>query len=289
MNEQQRLPLFYNPESGTSSESLHAILDDNRIAAQPVAPQNMAEEIQRSVEKGAKRILVSGGDGTIALAAAEVAGTTTVLGVIPSGTLNHFAQRVGIPTETRDALEVALTGKARGVDVGYVNDTLFINTSSVGAYPLFVKNREKLESRMSYFTASLVAGFRRMLRFRKVRVTLLGNELHTPLVFVGVAERQLQVPYLGQVKKDGQRKLHLIAVDSMNKIEIVQLLLRVFLFGADPLQKQMALQNELVDEVSLRFRKKKRRIHVAVDGELIWLHGPLQYRFAQDELRVALP
>ncbi|MEE4254463.1 MAG: diacylglycerol kinase family protein, partial [Desulfuromusa sp.] len=169
----ERLPLFFNPGSGSSQESLRAIEDDTRIQMEPTRPEVMKQAIENAVENGHKRIAVSGGDGTIALAAAQIAGQKIELGVIPSGTLNHFAKRLGIPTDTKEALNTVLSGKARPVDVGYVNDKLFINTSSVGAYPTFVRSRNRLENRMHYLTASVIAGIRRLLKFQKIRVNIL--------------------------------------------------------------------------------------------------------------------
>src|SRR5690606_28740196 len=121
-------------------------------------------------------------------------GRDTEIAIIPGGTLNHFAQRIGIPINAAEALEIALHCDAYPIDVGYVNDRLFVNTSSVGAYSVFVRSRKYLQNRMNYFPASLIAGFRRFLRFRRLRVNLAGKQLKTPLVFIGVGERQLSFP-----------------------------------------------------------------------------------------------
>ena len=105
-------------------------------------------------------MVVAGGDGTLASAAAVLAGTGTALAVLPGGTLNHFARDHGIPTELDEALELATAGREAEVDVGYVNDLLFLNTSSVGAYVQFVELRDRLERHLGYRTASILAGLR---------------------------------------------------------------------------------------------------------------------------------
>ncbi len=67
------------------------------------------------MEAGARRVLVSGGDGTVASAAAVACETEMELAALPGGTLNHFAKDHGIPTELAEALELAATGSARPV------------------------------------------------------------------------------------------------------------------------------------------------------------------------------
>lgn len=283
------IPLYYNPDAGSREKMLESIRNDSRIELQPVSPEEMVKRITRAVEQGVKRIVVSGGDGTIALAATQLAGKATELAVIPSGTLNHFAQRTGIPIQAAEALHIALNSNARPVDVGYVNDSLFINTSSVGAYPTFVRSRNHLENRMHYFPASIIAGIRRLVRFRPIRITLAGKLLHTPLVFIGVGERELRLPALGQVKEEGQHGLHLLAVECNNRLKVFMLVLKSFFWGIDPLEKAMVLQNQLVDNIEMTFHHRRRRIHVALDGELHWLEPPLQYRLAPGEILVAMP
>lgn len=283
------VPLYFNPDSGSSGKVLEKIQNDVRIKMEPVSFEKMTEVIKTAVPHKTKRVLVSGGDGTIALVASQLAGTTTELAVIPSGTLNHFAQRVGIPNDAAEALDVALYGQARPVDVGYVNDLLFINTSSVGAYPAFVRSRNYLQNRMHYFPASIIAGFRRLLKFRRVRVNFAGKELKTPLVFIGVGERNIGFPALGQVKEQGRKGLHLVAVDCGTPFEASLLIIKSLFLGVDPWRKERGIETQLVDSIELNFRRQRSRINVALDGEVVVLHAPLRYRFAQGEIMVAVP
>ena len=288
-NHSTPVPLYYNPNAGSWEKMRESIGNDSRISLQPVSPEEMVKRITSSVQQGVTRILVSGGDGTIALAATQLAGKATELAIIPAGTLNHFARRIGIPIQAEEALQIALNSKARPVDVGYVNDSLFINTSSVGAYPTFVRSREYLENRMHYFPASIIAGLRRLVRFRSIRIKLAGKLLHTPLVFVGVGERELRLPALGQVKKEGQQGLHLLALDCDSRLKIFKLVMQSFFWGIDPMEKETALQNQLVDNIDMNFHHRRKRVHVALDGELHWLEAPLKYRLAPGEIMVAMP
>lgn len=280
------VPVFINPESGSASGIIDLLRQDQRLTVYALPAADMADAIRKAIEDGATRLLVSGGDGTIALASSVLAGTAIALGVIPGGTLNHFARRLGIPTDPQAAIELALTGQAQPVDVGYVNDQLFINTSSVGAYVRFVRTREYLERRMNYQLASLLAGIRRLLRLRSARIQLDGNTIRTPLVFVGVGERKLSFPNMGQTHAEGQSGLHLLAVKTENWWETLKLAFNILLWGRDPLEQAQTLEDRMIDALVLDYRRKRHRIHVTVDGELVFLKPPLHYRFAAGELLV---
>ena len=69
-------------------------------------------------ERGDQLVIVGGGDGTISAAAAVLAGTETRLGILPLGTLNHFARDLEIPTDVAEAVRVIAAGKERSVDIG---------------------------------------------------------------------------------------------------------------------------------------------------------------------------
>ncbi|WP_319549888.1 diacylglycerol kinase family protein [Desulfogranum marinum] len=285
----QPVPVYCNPGAGSSEKVIGEMRNDSRIQLEEVSPVKMTEIIQDAVKKGTKRVLISGGDGTIALAASILAGKTTELAIVPSGTLNHFAQRTGIPVNVDEAINVALNCKAYPVDVGYVNNSLFLNTSSVGAYSVFVRSRNYLENRMHYLPASIIAGIRRLLKFRLVRVRLPNKQLRTPLVFIGVGERELSLPLLGQAKKHGHSGLHFIAVDCHSKTEVFSLVIKAIFWGVDPMTKETSVENKLVNDIELNFRRRKRKVTVALDGELSRLRAPLRYRYAPGEILVALP
>ena len=77
-------------------------------------------------------VLAGGGDGTINTVAAALVDTAIPLGVLPLGTLNHFAKDLGLPLSLADAVGVALAGHVTAVDVGEVNGHVFLNYSSIG-------------------------------------------------------------------------------------------------------------------------------------------------------------
>ena len=104
--------------------------------------------IRRAVEAGCETLVVGGGDGTINSGAAAVVGRNIPLGVLPLGTLNHFAKDVGIPLDVEEAIRVLLEGVVCKVDVGEVNGRIFLNNSSLGVYPAIVRLRERYRTRI---------------------------------------------------------------------------------------------------------------------------------------------
>ena len=101
--------------------------------------------VRQETQHGCALIVAGGGDGTVNAVASVLAGTDIVLGVLPLGTLNHFAKDLLLPLELEGAVDNLFTGQTIQVDVGEVNGKLFLNNSSLGIYPVIVRQREKLQ------------------------------------------------------------------------------------------------------------------------------------------------
>src|SRR5206468_9364651 len=99
-------------------------------------------------ERGDGLLIVGGGDGTISAAASALVGTETRLGILPLGTLNHFARDLDIPTDLDEAARLIASGKERRVDVAEMNGRIFINNSAIGLYPQMVVDRDLQQRRL---------------------------------------------------------------------------------------------------------------------------------------------
>src|SRR6202030_469873 len=122
--------------------------------------RSAAERIREQVARGElDAVVVGGGDGSIRTVASVLVGTDVPLGIIPLGTLNHFAKDLRIPLSADRAVAVLASGKRRYVDVGEVNGEIFINNSSIGIYPFLVLERERRRrrKRLSKWTAIVLA------------------------------------------------------------------------------------------------------------------------------------
>jgi diacylglycerol kinase family enzyme len=289
------IPVFVNPNAGSAAEVDQALEGDPAFGAHVVPdPARLCGAIEDAIESGATRVVVAGGDGSIATAAGRVAGRDVELAVLPAGTLNHFAKFLDVPDDLKDALRVARDGVPRRVDAAFVNDRFILNTSSVGAYVTFVRARERLERLgVPYRIASLIAFARVLLFLRTFRLVIEAEGArriyHTPLVFIGVGERELTLPGLGSRTPNGRRGLHVIVIRGKGRARLLLLAVAVAARGlhALPRRSDAGIDSFVVD----RCRMEARRTHITIgiDGELAVTTVPLEYRLAPDALRVVGP
>src|SRR5687767_4326650 len=96
--------------------------------------EQMTQTLRRLVAAGAERVVVAGGDGTIAAAVQELAYTNTALGIIPQGSANNFATALRLPMDLSSAIRVIKDGTVREVDLGKVGDRYFTESAGVGLF-----------------------------------------------------------------------------------------------------------------------------------------------------------
>jgi diacylglycerol kinase family enzyme len=261
------------------------------IAPRSLAAAEIPPALEELANAGVRRVAVAGGDGTIALAAGVAARLSFELAVIPGGTLNHLASDLGIPESLDEALRLAIDGEAQPVDAGSVNGDLFLNTSSVGTYVTFVRIRGRLERHLGYRLASLAAAIRLLIRPRvfTVEVEIEGKMRFdlTPLVFIGVGERELKLPTLGGRAKGGRRGLHLMIVRGRSRARIAALAFAAAARGTRSAIRSPALDALVVQQFTIRMRRT--RGPVATDGELKTMIAPLEYRWIPGAVKVIIP
>jgi len=151
-----------------------------------------AERALQSIKRGERdAVIVGGGDGSISTVAGVLAGSGVPLGVIPLGTLNHFAKDLKIPLAVVEAVAVIAAGATRPIDVGEVNGLIFINNSSIGFYPYLVLDRERQRRRhgLPKWLAMIAACLRAVRHFPLRRLTISAEgwtqSYRSPCVFVG--------------------------------------------------------------------------------------------------------
>ncbi len=95
--------------------------------------QGHARELaQACLDLGCGVVIAMGGDGTVNEVAQALIGGPVPLGIVPCGSGNGLARGLGLPTNLRAAMRVALTGTATSIDAGYANDRLFLNIAGIG-------------------------------------------------------------------------------------------------------------------------------------------------------------
>jgi YegS/Rv2252/BmrU family lipid kinase len=241
-------------------------------------------------ERGDKLVIVGGGDGTISAAASALVGTDTMLGILPLGTLNHFARDLGIPTELGEAAKLIATGTSRAVDVAEMNDCIFINNSAIGLYPLMVLDRDLQRKRLgrSKKLAMIVASVRTLVRFGHQRLTLTVNDekerVDTPLLFVGNNDYRIDLGAPGQRESVEDGQLCVMVMRKKTRRGLIAASIRA-LFN-----RTRDDDMERIDGVErLRVSSRRSVIPVSLDGEVLAAAPPLDYRIRKGALRVIAP
>jgi diacylglycerol kinase family enzyme len=160
--------------------------------------KSAAERARQQVVDGKlDAIVVGGGDGSVRTVASVLAGSNIPLGILPLGTLNHFARDLGISVIAERAVAIIAAGGERAVDVGEVNNVIFVNNSSIGLYPYLVLERERRRrrKRLSKWIAMILAMPRVLRNLPLFRLTILVEghvgPCRSPCVFVGNNEYRI--------------------------------------------------------------------------------------------------
>lgn len=247
--------------------------------------------VARDAAQGDDRIIVAaGGDGTVSAVAAALAGTDKVLGVLPVGTLNHFAKDLHLPLDLGDAVRTIVEGEVATVDVGEVNGRVFINNSSLGLYPQIVSRREAQQQRLArgkwtaFFWATIQA--LRRFPFLNLRIEVEGLEMfrRTAFLFVGNNEYQIAGFSLGTRASVNAGKLGLYLTHRTGRFGLFRLAFHA-LFG----RVDQAEDFDVFCVTEARIETKKPRLLVALDGEVERMETPLHYRIRPAALRVSVP
>ena len=263
--------------------------EDPRIA-QPNGSRDIAAVAREAAESGEQIVVAAGGDGTISAVAAALAGTGKILGVLPVGTLNHFAKDLGIPLDLETVVWIIRDGETAVVDVGEVNGRIFINNSSLGIYPHIVSRREAQQERLSrgkwpaFFWATIQA--LRRFPFLDLRIAFEGRQIsrRTAFLFVGNNEYEIAGFNLGSRACVNAGKLGLYLTHRTGRFGLFRLAFHA-LFG----RVDQAKDFDVFCVTEARIETRKRRLLVALDGEVERMETPLQYRMRPAALQVLVP
>jgi YegS/Rv2252/BmrU family lipid kinase len=136
--------LIINPISGTGADE-HAAQRRRAIASEVARRCGCEIEVAVTAYAGHARILAAGfagagsplviawgGDGTVNEVASALVHTDSALGIVPSGSGNGLATELRFPLHPDRAIEAALAGSNRRIDVGRINQRTFVNLAGIG-------------------------------------------------------------------------------------------------------------------------------------------------------------
>jgi diacylglycerol kinase family enzyme len=242
---------------------------------------------QQVIDGKLDAIVVGGGDGSVRTVASVLAGSGIPLGIIPLGTLNHFARDLGIPLTVERAVETIAAGEQRAVDVGEVNGEIFVNNSSIGFYPYLVLERERTRrrKRLSKWIAVVLALPRVLRNLPLFRLTIAVEgtvePCRSPIVFVGNNEYRMSVPRFGRRERLDGGELCVYVANAQGRLAMFWLACRCIL-GLASQQRDLRIFKGASADISAR----RKRLLVAFDGEVAMMRSPLHYRSRPGALRV---
>ena len=252
--------------------------------------QEMAAAARKALDDGVATVVAGGGDGTINAVASILAGSGVAFGVLPLGTLNHFAKDLAIPLLLDDAIRNVAEGRPVKVDVGQVNDKIFLNNSSLGLYPDIVRDREKQQRRLGRgkwpaAAWATIAALRRY-PFLSLRLTVDGamHARRTPFVFIGNNEYTMHGLAIGARERLDGGKLSLYVAQRPGRLGLIRFAYRAL---CGRLAQERDFDVLLSDKLDIETHH--RHLRVATDGEVHIMTTPLHYRIMPAALTVIVP
>jgi YegS/Rv2252/BmrU family lipid kinase len=275
-----------------AAERVRDLLQARELNWQVCAARD-GEELSSLAESAAKSdadvVVAGGGDGTLNAVASRLAGTAKIFGVLPLGTLNHFAKDLNIPLELGAAVDNIAAGNTTAVDVGEVNGQIFLNNSSIGLYPRVVVQRDAQRKygrpKWLALISALFRALQQYVAFR-VYVTADGKRFtrRTPILFVGNNEYQIEGRSLGARRCLDSGRLCLYVLHNTGPWGLLKFACRALFRRAWRIKDFDALQAR---DVAVQIKGKKTR--VAFDGEVAVMETPLRYRIREAALKVIVP
>ena len=292
-----KVVVIMNTTSGTLSSPEHrqtflgALRDVGLDTAVIIISEggDITAALQHHLDNDCQTVVAAGGDGTVSIVASMIVGTGISLGVIPGGTLNHFAADLHIPFDLIQAVNVLKSGVTKRVDVGTVNGHVFLNNSGLGLYPEMVMKREEIRKHgVRKATALLIASALTLVRFPllKMRVEVNGKsvEHRTPFVFVGNNPYDVDGARFGRRSRIDTGRLCLWVARRDHRLSLLRAIFQMTLKG---LQGVRELEVVTASEAVITARRKY--VPVSIDGEVFKLRTPLKYGIRPGALSVIVP
>lgn len=251
------------------------------------------DDLSRHVETALARrpdvIVAGGGDGTVSAVAGALVDTGIPLGVLPLGTLNHFAKDLCIPLDLDGAVAQVMHGRVERVDVGEVNGRVFINNSSLGLYPEIVRLREQQQRQLGRgkWPALLWASLKVLKRYPFLGVRMLVDQearlRRTPFVFIGNNAYEMEGFDIGERAGLSDGLLSLYVAQRPGRLRLLQLAVRAVLG-----RLQQARDFDALEATEIVIESGRRHLRVATDGEVTDMTPPLTYKIRPGSLAVML-
>lgn len=234
-------------------------------------------------------VVAVGGDGTINAVAQAAYIENCPMGVVPQGTFNYFARTHGIPTDAVGAMQALLHSVPVPVQVGLINDQVFLVNASVGLYPELLQDREAYKARFgrSRLVAFVAALATLLARHRQLQLRIERSagvrEVKTPTLFVGNNRLQLEQVGLPEAQALDEGCIAAVMLRPIGSVAMLWLLFRGAFgsLGEADTVESFKFHRMIVTPKPAR---QGRKVKVAFDGELSHMRAPLDFRVAPKPL-----
>lgn len=294
----RRAHLLVNVKSGRGSESPRFDDIERAFADQGIEVEitrlgprdDIAGLARKAAENGAGVVISGGGDGTMNGVASGLVGTDTAMGILPLGTFNYLARSLDIPETLDEAVATIAQGRRVSLNVGMVNDRLFLNNASFGIYPQILRERETVyarwgRSRLAAYW-SVLRTMARLPRPLALRISAGGEifEQNTPLAFAVTNAFQLRQMGLDGAEQIEAGQIALLVAPDVSRARLLLNGLRLMLGLAE---KNREFQLICADEIRIEARRKS--LLVARDGERTRIKAPFALQMHKGALTVIAP
>jgi YegS/Rv2252/BmrU family lipid kinase len=251
--------------------------------------EDLRQAAKEALALGYPIITAAGGDGTVSTTADALAGSESSLGLLPAGTLNHFAKDMNIDLDFKEAAKTIAEGHEVAVDIGKVNDRYFINNASIGIYPQLLRHRERIRKKgISKWTAFVSALFNVMLESPsplRVRLNVGEKEMETltSFIFVGNNEYEITGFHIGIRQQLDAGFLSVYLSRRTTRLGMIGLLFRAVL---GRLGKRKEADFDIYRTREFRIDTENGVLEAALDGELTTFNTPLNFSIQPRSLKV---
>lgn len=276
-------------------EALNAVGRTGELLFTPAA--ELGRTAQQAAAKANDRhtaVVAVGGDGTINSVAQAAHAQGCAMGVLPQGTFNYFARTHGLPTDTALAAQALLRAVPMPVQVGLINEQVFLVNASLGLYPELLQDREAYKarfgrSRLVAFVSALVTLIDRHRQLHlRIELGVNAREVTTPTLFVGNNRLQLEQVGLQEAQALDEGCIAAVILRPSGAFALLGLLLRGTMGTLGDASTVESFQFRRM-VVKSRLAWGGRTVKVAFDGEVSWMREPLEFRVSPQPLYLLKP